>query len=135
MGIEIHEIIRTIEEIEIEEIVGMKGPITEMIDEIIEVGEIAMIEIEVEDIAETIIIETEDLVQHIAMDHGVQEVLQEGEIIAVTIGIDMTSIEDDLVKAREERKKGIITKTVIRRVTTLDLSSHENGLHTTKMGK
>ena len=94
-----------------------------------------MIEIEVEDIAETIIIETEDLVQHIAMDHGVQEVLQEGEIIAVTIGIDMTSIEDDLVKAREERKKGIITKTVIRRVTTLDLSSHENGLHTTKMGK
>ena len=75
MGIGIHEIIAIMEEIEIGEIVGMEDPITVMIETIIEAGEIAMIEIGVEDTAETIIIETGDLVQPIAMDHGVQEAL------------------------------------------------------------
>ena len=59
MVIEIHEIIRTIEGIETDEIVGMEGPITEMTDEITEIGETAMIEIEIEAIVEIITVETE----------------------------------------------------------------------------
>ena len=59
MVIEIHEIIRTIEGIETDEIVGMEGPITEMTDEITAIGEAAMIEIEIEAIVEIITVETE----------------------------------------------------------------------------
>ena len=113
----IQEIIEIIEEIEIEEIVGMEDPITEMTDEIIEVGEIVIIEIEAEDIAETIIVETGGLVQPIAMDHGAQEVLQEDEKVVGTIEIDMIETEDDLVKAREGKKKDTITRIIIKRTT------------------
>ena len=127
MGIEIHEIAKMVEEIEIDETVGMEDPITEMIETITEVEETAMIEIEVEVIVEIITVKTDGQAHRIEMDLGVQEVLQEGEIIAVTIEIDMTNIEDDLVKAREERKKDIITRIVIRRMTSQSSNLHGNG--------
>ena len=125
--IEIHEIAKMVEEIEIGETVGMEDPITEMIDVITEIGETVMIEIEVEDIVETIIVETGDLVRRIAMDHGVQEVLQEGEIIVDMTGTDMIDIEDGLVKASEGKKKDTTIEIVVRRVATRDLSLPESG--------
>ena len=127
MEIGIHEIIEIMEEIEIGEIVGMEDPITEMIETIIEVEETAMIEIEVEVIVEIITVETEGQVRRIATGHGVQEVLQEGEIIAVTIETDMIGIEDDLVKAREERKKDTIIRIVIQRMKNQNFNSPGSG--------
>ena len=109
MEIGIHEIIKIIEEIEIDKIAGMEGPIIGMTDEIIEAGETIMIKIEEEAIVETIMVGTEGPVQHIATDHGAHEVLQEDEMIVAMIETDMIDIEGDLVKAREERKKDIIT--------------------------
>ena len=105
----------------------MEDPITEMTDEIIEVGEIVMIEIEAEDIAETIIVETGGPVQPIAMDRGVQEVLQEDEKVVGTIEIDMIETEDDLVKAREGKKKDTITRIIIKRTRNRNSNSHGNG--------
>ena len=130
--IRIHEIIKIIEEIGIDEIVGMEDPITETIDEITEVEKTAMTETGVEVIVEIITVETEDRIHRIATGHGVREVPQEGEIIIDTIEPDMTDIEDDLVKAREEKKNDIITKIVIKRTTNRNSNSHGNGWHLTK---
>ena len=115
------------EEIEIDEIAGMEDPFTEMIDEITEIGETAMIEIEAEVIAETITVETEDRVQLIATDHGVQGVLQEDGMIVVMIETDMIDIESDLVKAREERKKDTIIRIVIQRMKNQNFNSPGSG--------
>ena len=132
MEIGTHEIIEIMEEIKIDEIVRMEGPIIEMTDEIIEAGETIMIKIEAEAIVETIMVETEDPVQHIATDHGAHEVLQEDGMIVVMIGADMIDIEGDLVKAREERKKDIITRIIIRRMTNQNSNLHGNGWLLTK---
>ena len=126
------KIIEIPEEIETDEIVGMEDPITEMIDQTIEIEEVVMIEIEAEGIVETTITKTGGLVQPIVTDHGVHEVLQGDEMIAVMIGTDMIGIEDDLVKAREERKKDIITRIVVRRMTNLNSNSQGNGWRLTK---
>ena len=114
-------------EVEIDEIVGMEDPITEMINETIEVGETIMIETEAEVIVEIIMAETEDLVRRIVTDHGVQEVLREGEMMVGMIGIDMIDIGDDLVKAREEKKKDIITRKVLKRTKSQNSNLHGNG--------
>ena len=127
MVIGIHRIIKTIEEAETDKTVGMEGPIIEMTDEIIEAGETIMIKIEAEAIVETIMVGTEGPVQHIATDHGAHEVLQEDGMIVVMIEADMIDIEGDLVKAREERKKDIITRIIIRRTTNQNSNLHGNG--------
>ena len=123
MAIGTQGITKIIEEIEIEEIVGIEDPITETTDKNIEVGEIVMIEIEAEDIAETIIVETGGKVQPIAMDYGVQEVPQEDEMEVDMTGVGMTDIENDLVKAREEKKNDIITRIVVKRTTVYQNSN------------
>ena len=127
MGIDIHEIAKMVEEIEIGEIVGMEDPITETTDATTEVGETVMIEIEAEDMVETTIVEIGGPAQPIVMDHGVREVLQEGEKVVGTIEIDTIDIEDDLVKAREEKKKGTIIRTTIERTITRNFNLHGNG--------
>ena len=126
-AIEIREIVEIIEEVEIDEIVGMEDPITEMIDEIIEVEETVTIEIEAEAIVEKITVETEGRVRRIATDLGAHEVLQEDKMTVVMIGTDMIDIEDDLVKAREEKKKDIITRIIINRPRSRNSNSHGNG--------
>ena len=127
MAIGIQEIIEIIEEIETEEIVGIEDPITEMIETTTEVGEIVTIEIEAGVIVEIIMVETGDLAHRIITDQEIQEVLQEGEIIVVMTEADMIGIEDDLVKAREERKKDIITRIIIRRTINQNSNLHGNG--------
>ena len=127
MAIGIQEIIEIIEEIETEEIVGIEDPITEMIETTTEVGEIVTIEIEAGVIVEIIMVETGDLAHRIITDQEIQEVLQEGEIIVVMTEADMIGIEDDLVKAREGRKKDTTIEIIVRRVATQDLSSPGNG--------
>ena len=127
MEIEIHEIAKMVEEIEIDKIAGMEGPIIGMTDEIIEAGETIMIKIEAEAIVETIMVGTEGPVQRIATDHGAHEVLQEDKMTVVMIGTDMIDIEDDLVKARGERKKDIITRIIIKRTTNQNSNLHGNG--------
>ena len=123
MVIEIQEIIEIIEEIEIDETVGMEDPITEMIEMIIEVEETVMIEIGVEVTVGTIMVETKDKAHHMVTDHGVQEVLQEDEMEVDMTGVGMTDIENDLVKAREEKKNGIITRIVVKRTTVYQNSN------------
>ena len=127
MEIGTHEIIKIIEETEIGETVGMADPITRMTDAIIEVEETAMIEIEVEATVEIITVETEGQAHHTTTGHGAQEVLQEDEIIVVTIETDMTDIKDDLVKARGERKKDIIIRIITKRTINQNSNSHGNG--------
>ena len=124
----IHEIIKIIEEIGIDEIVGMEDPIIETIDEITKVEKTAMTEIGIEVIAETITVETEGKAHHTVTSRGVQEVLPEDEKVVDMIEIGTTGIEDDLVKAREEKKKDIITRIIIKRTIVYQNSnSHGNG--------
>ena len=127
MAIRTREITQIIEEIEKDETVGMEDPITEMIETTTEVGEIVTIEIEAGVIVEIIMVETGDLAHRIITDQEIQEVLQEGEIIVVMTEADMIGIEDDLVKAREGRKKDTTIEIIVRRVATQDLSSPGNG--------
>ena len=110
----------------------MEDPITETTNEITGIGEATMTEIGVEAIVETIIAEIEGQIQRIVMDLGVLEVLQGDGMIVVMIEIDMIDIEGNLVKAREERKKDIITRIVIRRMTNQNSNLHGNGWLLTK---